>query len=152
MYNTIHRKITGWPLGREKGENPLAYYSEQNPPVEKKTVVIFSPHPDDDVICMGGTIMKLVKQGHNVHIAYMTSGSNAVFDHDAKKYLDFFENFGRARHIAGYPQIKQIMESGFKSIENKQIGEIDSEIIREVKKLIRRAEANLAVECLGVKR
>lgn len=95
VYNLIHKKITGWPLGREKGENPLAYYSESNPPVEKKTVVIFSPHPDDDVICMGGTIMKLIKQGHTVHVAYMTSGSYAVFDHDAKKYLDFFENFAR---------------------------------------------------------
>jgi glucosamine-6-phosphate deaminase len=75
--------------------DPLAYFSETHTLREKKTVVIFSPHPDDDVICMGGTIMKLVKQGHDVHVAYMTSGSYAVFDHDAKKYLDFFETFAR---------------------------------------------------------
>jgi len=82
-------------------------------------VVIFSPHPDDDVICMGGTIMKLVRQGHTVHVAYMTSGSYSVFDHEAKKYLDFFENFARARQLSGYPQVKQITEQGFSDIDNK---------------------------------
>ncbi len=58
-----------------------------------KKVLIFSPHPDDDVISMGGTIKRLHEQGHIVHVAYMTSGSNAVFDHDAKKYLYFLEDF-----------------------------------------------------------
>ena len=52
-------------------------------------ILVFSPHPDDDVISMGGTVNRLVEQGHTVHIAYMTPGSNAVHDHDAKKYLYF---------------------------------------------------------------
>ena len=59
----------------------------------KKRIMIFSPHPDDDVICMGGTMQKLIRQGHEVSVVYMTSGSFAVFDHEALKYLDFVMNF-----------------------------------------------------------
>ena len=60
---------------------------------EAKTVLVFSPHPDDDVISMGGTIIRLVEQGHKVHIAYMTSGNVAVFDHDARRFVDFVDEF-----------------------------------------------------------
>jgi glucosamine-6-phosphate deaminase len=59
----------------------------------KEKVLIFSPHPDDDVISMGGTIKKLKEQGHEIHIAYMTSGANGVFDHEAQKYLYFLKDF-----------------------------------------------------------
>jgi glucosamine-6-phosphate deaminase len=59
----------------------------------KKKILIFSPHPDDDVISMGGTLNRLAEQGHEVHVAYMTPGSNAVHDYDAKKYLHFMESF-----------------------------------------------------------
>jgi len=59
----------------------------------KERVLIFSPHPDDDVISMGATLKKLHDQGHEVHVAYMTSGSNGVFDLEAKKYLYFLKDF-----------------------------------------------------------
>ena len=81
------------------GDRPNEYIRSENPHrIHKKSVVsenvlIFSPHPDDDVISMGGTFCKLVKQGHNVSVAYMTSGSNAVHDYDCKKYLHFLQDF-----------------------------------------------------------
>lgn len=151
-YKMINEKITGWPLSKNISSNPLAYFSEEKPVEEKLNVVIFSPHPDDDVICMGGTISKLVSQGHNVHIAYMTSGSYAVFNADAKKYLDFFESLARETELSGYPQIKKMVEAGFRDIAGKNVGEPDTDLIKSVKKLIRRAEATLAAEVLGVKR
>ncbi len=71
---------------------------------------------------MGSTILKLANQGHNVHIAYMTSGNYSVFDHDAKKYLDFFENLAEEVGISGYSEIKKLVDEGFKSMETKKIG------------------------------
>ena len=62
---------------------------------EPQTVLVFSPHPDDDVISMGGTLIRLVEQGHKVHVAYMTSGNIAVFDHDAWRFTDFVVEFNR---------------------------------------------------------
>lgn len=82
----------------------------------------------------------------------MTSGSFAVFNFDAKKYLDFFENLARETELVGYPQIKKMTEQGFKDILDKKVGDPDTDLIKTVKKLIRRAEATLAVELLGVKR
>jgi glucosamine-6-phosphate deaminase len=64
--------------------------------------MIFSPHPDDDVICMGGTMQKLIAQGHDVSVVYMTSGSFAVFDHEATKYLDFLLNFAVENELQGF--------------------------------------------------
>lgn len=92
-YKKIISKITGWPLGnrpQDKEEKLTSVIAKKA--VNPEKVLIFSPHPDDDVISMGGTIKKLHEQGHEVHVAYMTSGSNAVFDYDAKKYLLFFRD------------------------------------------------------------
>ena len=62
---------------------------------DPKPVIVFSPHPDDDVISMGGTLIRLVKQKHDVHIAYMTSGNIAVFDHDALRHIDYVNEYLR---------------------------------------------------------
>ena len=70
VFKSLHKTITGWPGGKGK---------------EKKSVLIFSPHPDDDVISMGGTFLRLIEQDHDVHVAYQTSGNIAVFDSDAYK-------------------------------------------------------------------
>ena len=66
-----------------------------------RPILVFSPHPDDDVISMGGTLIRLVEQGHKVHIAYMTSGNIAVFDHDARRFVDFVDEFLAAFGIDG---------------------------------------------------
>lgn len=92
VYKQINSKITGWPLG----DRPKDRLEEDK--VNKKTeqpsnVLVFSPHPDDDVISMGGTIHRLKNQGHHVMVAYMTSGANAVHDYELKKYSYFMTDF-----------------------------------------------------------
>src|SRR5205823_14302585 len=78
-------------------ENPLGTKEQAG----ERTALVCSPHPDDDVISMGGTIIRLVEQGHRVHIAYMTSGNIAVFDHDALRFADFAAEFNKLFGIAG---------------------------------------------------
>jgi glucosamine-6-phosphate deaminase len=85
VFNRLQHSITGWPGGKPNADD--AYRPERAIP-ERKRVIIFSPHPDDDVISMGGTFDRLVSQGHEVHIAYQTSGNIAVSDHDALRYLE----------------------------------------------------------------
>ena len=85
MFNRVQNTITGWPGGKPNS-------NDQNRPErarpEKKRCLIFSPHPDDDVISMGGTLDRLVSQGHDVHLAYQTSGNLAVSDEEALKYIE----------------------------------------------------------------
>ena len=85
MFNRLQHSISGWPGGKPKSDD--THRPERKSP-ENKRVIIFSPHPDDDVISMGGTFDRLVSQGHEVHIAYQTSGNIAVSDQDALKYLE----------------------------------------------------------------
>lgn len=90
VYRKVWKKITAWPLGnkpQEEMEESIIRVTN-NP----KKVILFSPHPDDDVISMGGTLRKLVEQGNHVYVAYMTSGANGVFDYDAQKYFYFLED------------------------------------------------------------
>jgi glucosamine-6-phosphate deaminase len=91
VFNDLQHTITGWPGGKPNVDDSTR--PERALPYPKK-VVIFSPHPDDDVISMGGTFARLIQQGHEVHVAYQTSGSNAVSDDEALKYIDFVRNYG----------------------------------------------------------
>ena len=85
IFNEIQKTITGWPGG--KPDHDDTYRPERAKP-SKKRIIIFSPHPDDDVISMGGTFDRLVSQGHEVHLAYQTSGNIAVSDEEALKYIE----------------------------------------------------------------
>src|SRR5206468_5096947 len=90
----------------------------------KKTVLVFSPHPDDDVISMGGTLIRLVEQGHEVHVAYQTSGNIAVFDGDAIRFADFVGEFNRRFNVgAATDKLEQPIEE---FIKNKKPGQLDS--------------------------
>ena len=90
MFNKLQRSISGWPGGKPNSDDK--YRPERAQPASKK-VIIFSPHPDDDVISMGGTFDRLVSQGHEVHVVYQTSGNIAVSDQDALKYLEVTSDF-----------------------------------------------------------
>lgn len=90
MFNKLQRSISGWPGGKPNSDDK--YRPERAQPASKK-IIIFSPHPDDDVISMGGTFDRLVSQGHEVHIVYQTSGNIAVSDQDALKYLEVTSDF-----------------------------------------------------------
>ncbi len=116
-----------------------------------KTILVFSPHPDDDVISMGGTIIRLVEQGHKVFIAYMTSGNIAVFDHDARRFVDFVDeflaNFGSPAEQSSTGTIK---ERVFKFLDEKKAGQPDSGDVLKVKGLIRATEARAAALACGI--
>ena len=137
MFNKLQHTITGWPGGK-----PLADDSNRperaNP--SKKRVLIFSPHPDDDVISMGGTFDRLVQQGHEVHIAYQTSGNIAVSDEEALKFAEISEAFN-----TDSKKVNDIIEF----IKNKKGNDIiDSLDVRKLKGAIRKSESLAATRYL----
>jgi glucosamine-6-phosphate deaminase len=90
IFNQIQHTITGWPGGKPNADD--SQRPERALPAKKRSI-IFSPHPDDDVISMGGTFIRLVDQGHDVHVAYQTSGNTAVWDDDVLRYMEFAIDF-----------------------------------------------------------
>eukprot|EP01113_Clastostelium_recurvatum_P012995 TRINITY_DN1680_c0_g1_i3.p1 TRINITY_DN1680_c0_g1~~TRINITY_DN1680_c0_g1_i3.p1 ORF type:complete len:692 (-),score=220.68 TRINITY_DN1680_c0_g1_i3:95-2170(-) len=118
-----------------------------------KRVIVFSPHPDDDVISMGGTLIRLADQGHTVHVAYQTSGNIAVWDDDAKRFANFATEFAKAFGIEG-PALEKF-HSVEKSVEDfiagKKPAEIDSKEVQKIKGLVRRTEARAGARYAGVK-
>lgn len=146
VFNQIQHTITGWPGGKPNADD--TYRPERKNPFPKKAL-IFSPHPDDDVISMGGTFIRLVDQGHKVHVAYQTSGNIAVFDDDAVRFADFVSDYHDAFNIDD-SQVDSIF-SGIRSfLAEKNQAEPDSEEIRIIKGLIRRGEAKAACKYVGI--
>jgi glucosamine-6-phosphate deaminase len=114
-----------------------------------RTVLVFSPHPDDDVISMGGTLIRLVEQGHKVHVAYMTSGNIAVFDHDAWRYADFLGEFNRLFAI-DEDKTERLKERMQEFLRSKKPGQPDPEDLLKIKGLIRQTEARSAALACGI--
>ena len=115
---------------------------------ERQSVIVFSPHPDDDVISMGGALINMAQQGHDVHIAYMTSGNVAVFDHDAIRHLDFVKEY---LQIFGLPA-KEALDLDRRirdAFRTKGSGEPDCNEVLEIKGLIRKTEATAGAVCAG---
>lgn len=150
VFQRLKETITGWPAGGKPQNLDIPY--NQACSTTPKKIVIFSPHPDDDVICMGGTMIKLVKQGHEVHVAYQTSGNIAVFDHDAIRFADFATEFAKAFKLAGTDSALNIENSVNTALSTKKPGEVDSKEIQIIKGLIRRTEARSAAMTTGCKR
>jgi glucosamine-6-phosphate deaminase len=115
---------------------------------EPKRVICFSPHPDDDVISMGGTLIRLVEDGHEVHIAYMTSGNIAVFDHDAARIADMVTEYNR---LFGIDQERSKLVEGtvLDSLARKSPGDPDIEAVQRIKGLIRWGEAKAGALKVG---
>ncbi len=116
---------------------------------DSQRVIVFSPHPDDDVISMGGTLITLADQGHEVYIAYMTSGNIAVFDHDALRHIDFVSEFHKLFHPDGRAVLDQLQNLK-ENIENKKPGDLDTAEMLGIKGLIRKTEATAGAEVAGV--
>tara|TARA_B110000285_G_scaffold234521_1_gene311803 strand:- start:2264 stop:4195 length:1932 start_codon:yes stop_codon:yes gene_type:complete len=108
MFNKLQRSISGWPGGKPSADDK--YRPERAQPSSKR-IIIFSPHPDDDVISMGGTFDRLVSQGHEVHIAYQTSGNIAVSDQDALKYLEVTSDFIDTKEDASMVELKKAFDA-----------------------------------------
>ncbi len=114
-----------------------------------KRVLVFSPHPDDDVISMGGTLITLAQQNHDVHIAYMTNGNIAVFDHDALRHINYVEELQTTFHLDCDSALK-FYQTLRNDIAKKGPGDRDSQNVLDVKSLIRKTEAVAAAETAGV--
>ena len=138
MFNQLQRSITGWPGGKPN-------HSDENRPERalpaKKRVLVFSPHPDDDVISMGGTLARLINQNHEVYVAYQTSGNIAVSDEDAIRYVDV--------SIASSGDSKK-MNSLKLELTNKKEGTIDSNELNKLKGDIRKSECFAAARVLNL--
>ncbi|MET2985096.1 glucosamine-6-phosphate deaminase [Aureibaculum conchae] len=139
MFNILQHSITGWPGGKPNADDTNRP-ERANP--AKKRVIIFSPHPDDDVISMGGTFDRLVEQGHEVHIAYQTSGNIAVADTEALKFAEVCKFMSNTSSDS----VNNIIES----INNKEKNSIDTVEVRKLKGMIRRGESVAATRYVGV--
>jgi glucosamine-6-phosphate deaminase len=111
--------------------------------------VIFSPHPDDDVISMGGTFIRLVDQDHDVHVAYQTSGNTAVWDDDALRFVEFSIDFAEKMNL-GQDALKTLYNDMRSFIEQKRPNQIDTNELRTVKGLIRKGEAIAGARYCGL--
>ena len=137
VFNDLQHTITGWPGGKPNADDSTRPVKARPFP---KTVLIFSPHPDDDVISMGGTFIRLVSQGHNVHVAYETSGNVAVHDDVVLQHMDCAFQLGFADQ---FDHVKKLVES-------KIPGEPEPRELLEMKGAIRRSEARGAVRSFGL--
>ncbi len=137
VFNDLQHTITGWPGGKPNSDDSTRPVSAKPFP---KTVLIFSPHPDDDVISMGGTFIRLASQGHDVHVAYETSGNVAVHDDVVLQHMDCAYQLGFADKFA---EVKKLVES-------KRPGEPEPRALLEMKGAIRRSEARGAVRSFGL--
>ena len=141
IFNDLQHTITGWPGGKPNADD--TYRPERANPYPKR-IIVFSPHPDDDVISMGGTLRRLVQQGHDVHVAYETSGNIAVGDEEVVRFMHFINGFNQ---LFGNEQ-DEIIKEKYKEIktflQSKKEGDIDSQDVRTIKGLIRRGEARTA--------
>lgn len=141
IFNDLQHTITGWPGGKPKADD--TYRPERSKPFPKR-VIVFSPHPDDDVISMGGTLRRLVQQGHDVHVAYETSGNIAVGDEEVTRFMHFINGFNQIFDENKDEVIKKKYKEIKKYLAEKKEGDIDSADIRTIKGLIRRGEARTA--------
>jgi glucosamine-6-phosphate deaminase len=170
VFKAMQSTITGWPGGKPASgavrpkthdANPFAPTRPEIIASERiedgrgahifpKRVVVFSPHPDDDVISMGGTFIRLCEQGHEVHVAYQTSGNIAVFDDAALRHADFVAEFSRAFGV-GEDRVQTIEQQIEGFIRRKKPGEVDCPELQQIKSLIRRTEARAGARFSGVK-
>jgi glucosamine-6-phosphate deaminase len=147
VFYMLRDSITGWPGGKPNAVIPA--HPERSAPHPKK-VLIFSPHPDDDIISMGGTFMRLQEQGHDVHVAYQTSGNIAVTDEFVTRFLDFAVGFEDLFGIDN-KKSQEILINARKFLADKQSTHLDTAEIRAIKGLIRRSEAKATCRYVGLK-
>ena len=147
IFNDLQHTITGWPGGKPNADD--TYRPERAKPYPKR-VIIFSPHPDDDVISMGGTLRRLVEQKHEVHVAYETSGNIAVGDEDMMRYIMLIDNIAK-KFKFDTPELLKKSNEIHKFIGKKKDGESDTPDIRFIKTMIRQGEARTACNYIGIK-
>src|SRR6186713_3265681 len=147
VYYMLRDSITGWPGGKP---NSVIPGHPERPSPNPKRCLIFSPHPDDDIISMGGTFQRLHDQGHDVHVAYQTSGNIAVTDEFVTRFMDFAVGF---EDMFGMESKKsqEILNTARAYLLGKKSNQVDTPEIRAIKGLIRRCEAKATCRYVGIK-
>lgn len=146
IFNKLQHTITGWPGGKPNADD--SQRPERAEPSQKR-VIIFSPHPDDDVISMGGTFIRLVDQKHDVHVAYQTSGNTAVWDDDALRFIEFNVDFTERMGMDN-AKLKELYQNMRSFIDQKKPNQVDTPEIQTIKGLIRKGEAIAAARYCGL--
>ena len=141
IFNDLQHTMTGWPGGKPNADD--TYRPERAKPFPKR-VLVFSPHPDDDVISMGGTIQRLVNQKHDVHVAYETSGNIAVNDEEVTRFMHFVNGFNQIFNHSKDKVIVDMYQKIKETFKNKKPGDFDTRDVLTLKGLIRRGEARTA--------
>ncbi len=148
VFNDMQHTITGWPGGKPNADD--SNRPERAEPHPKR-IIVFSPHPDDDVISMGGTFRKLVVQGHDVHVAYQTSGNIAVGDEEVVRYLSYFCSVCEKLGVPDSGMMEHAKAMRHYLLYEKQEGSIERPDVRFMKGTIRREEARTACRYVGLK-
>ncbi|RRA98055.1 glucosamine-6-phosphate deaminase [Larkinella rosea] len=146
VFNQLQQTITGWPGGKPNADDKKR--PERALPASKRCL-IFSPHPDDDIISMGGTFQRLHDQGHEVHVGYQTSGNIAVADDEALRFADYVVDFNEKFGIDS-PEATQIFRDAAESLREKKGSEMDTDEVRYIKGLIRKGEAKSTCRFVGI--
>jgi glucosamine-6-phosphate deaminase len=146
IFNQLQHTITGWPGGKPNADD--SQRPERAQPAQKRAIV-FSPHPDDDVISMGGTFIRLADQHHDVHVAYQTSGNTAVWDDDALRFIEFSIDFLQSQGINSDDQ-QAVYQQTRAFVDAKQPGTMDTQTLQTIKGLIRKGEAIAGARFVGL--
>ncbi|MEZ5275185.1 MAG: glucosamine-6-phosphate deaminase [Opitutaceae bacterium] len=146
VFNELQHTISGWPGGKPHADD--SNRPERALPFPKKALVLV-PEPAGDVIGMGGTIRRLVEQGHEVHVAYLTSGGKLVSDPEARRFVDFILGIGGLMGDAN-EALRGFASQARRDLDGKRPGVVDSTAVRRIKGLIRQGEARAAIRLCGV--
>lgn len=146
IFNQLQHTITGWPGGKPNADD--SQRPERAEPAKKRSI-IFSPHPDDDVISMGGTFIRLADQHHDVHVAYQTSGNTAVWDDDALRFMEFATDFVSSLGI-DTGELQKLYTQNRNFIDSKKPNQVDTDALLTVKGLIRKGEAIAGARFAGL--
>jgi glucosamine-6-phosphate deaminase len=149
LYELLREHGPAQRLGRRVFDELMNTIRTHPAGTDRKSVVVFSPHPDDDVISMGGTLIRLVDHGHDVHVAYMTSGNIAVFDHDAWRFTDYVAEFNRMFEVDP-ARTEAVTNRLHDLLRAKSAGQSDAADVLRVKALIRKTEARAAAMACGL--
>ena len=118
----------------------------------QQRIIVFSPHPDDDVISMGGILNKLHQNENEILVAYQTSGNIAVFDHEVRRYLEMQRRFASSFELQGRTEMLELVDTVEEFLDTKEPGQVDNEAVQQIKRIIREAEAISGIETFGMNR
>ena len=149
VFRHLQGTISGWPGGKPDSMKQPGDVARPRDAIFPKRILVFSPHPDDDVISMGGTIIRLAAHGHEVHIAYQTSVNIAVFYDDTLRAVEFVSDYCDEFKVQS-ERIHELEEHVDEFLRNKRVGQVDSPEVRKIKGLVRQTEARAGARCCGV--